>query len=371
MNTKEKHEDAPRASGLEGVVVADTRLSEVDGEKGRLTVAGHDIEVLAATHGLETTAHLLWTGKLPDAEALETTRAAFARGRAAAYALLPRLGAAIEAKDAMAGLRGAVSQLATVEATPEGGDNAWLAGATGVLAAGWLAQREKRALLEPDPKATHAVDLLRLITGKSAEPARSRALETYLVTVADHGMNASTFTARVVASTGADPISAVVAAIGALSGPLHGGAPGPVLDMLDAVGEGDATPWLERELAAGRRIMGMGHRIYRVRDPRVVVLERAANALREAGLGTPRLRVARAVEQAAEKLLAQKYPDRALKANVELATAVLLDAVGIPRELFSAMFACGRVLGWLAHVDEQRATGRLIRPDSRYIGPTN
>jgi citrate synthase len=173
----------------------------------------------------------------------------------------------------------------------------------------------------------------------------------------------------VVASTGARAAAAVSAAVGALSGPLHGGAPGPVLDMLDqVVAAGDAEAWLSRELAAGRRIMGMGHRIYRVRDPRVVVLEQATARLAEVTGVTPRLAVARQVEAAAERLLVAKYPDRALKANVELATAVLLDAVGVPRELFSAMFAVGRVVGWVAHVAEQRATGRLIRPESRYVG---
>ncbi len=190
------------------------------------------------------------------------------------------------------------------------------------------------------------------------------------MTVIDHGMNASTFTARVIASTQAHPSLAVAGAIGALSGPLHGGAPGPVLDMLDAIGRPeDAAAWLSAELAAGRRIMGMGHRVYRVRDPRVVVLERAARELEEAGLGTPRLALAKAVEAAAEALLSAKNPDRSLKANVELATAVLLDAVGVPRALFSAMFAAGRVAGWLAHIAEQQHSGRLIRPESRYVGP--
>jgi citrate synthase len=200
--------------------------------------------------------------------------------------------------------------------------------------------------------------------------ARVAALEAYLVTVTDHGMNASTFAARVVASTGSDLTSSIVAAIGALKGPLHGGAPGPVLDMLDAIGSPDnAVPWLEAELAAGRRIMGMGHRIYRVRDPRAAVLERAIERLEQSGTSTPRLALARAVEKAAEGVLRKRYPNRPLHANVEFYTAILLDAVGLPRTLFTPTFAVGRVVGWTAHVAEQRATGRLIRPASKYVGP--
>jgi citrate synthase len=191
------------------------------------------------------------------------------------------------------------------------------------------------------------------------------------VTVADHGMNASTFAARVVASTGSDAISAVVAGVGALKGPLHGGAPGPVLDMLDAIGAPNrAVSWLESELAAGRRIMGMGHRVYRVRDPRAAVLEAALERLEREGTRGGRLPLARAVERAATELLAGRHPERALRTNVEFYTAVLLDALGIDRRLFSATFAVGRVIGWYAHIEEQRRSGRLIRPASRYVGPS-
>jgi len=161
-----------------------------------------------------------------------------------------------------------------------------------------------------------------------------------------------------------------VAGIGALKGPLHGGAPGPVLDMLAAVGQPHAArSWLETELQAGRRIMGMGHRIYRVRDPRAAVLEVAIDRLEKSGVQSPRLILARAVEKAAAELLQERYPNRPLKANVEFYTAVLLDALGLPAVLFSACFAAGRVAGWCAHVDEQRKFGRLVRPQSNYVGP--
>jgi citrate synthase len=244
-----------------------------------------------------------------------------------------------------------------------------VAAATGVFAAAWLRVRQGKSPIPPRPDLSHASDLMRMSLGETS-PAQATGLEAYLVTVSDHGMNASTFTARVIASTGSDAVSAVVGALGALKGPLHGGAPGPVLDMLDGIGQAErAEGWLEQELLAGRRIMGMGHRIYRTRDPRAAVLERAVERLEKSGARTPRLQLARAVERAAEQVLRRKHPDRPLRTNVEFYTAVLLDALGFPREAFSPLFACGRVVGWLAHVDEQRRTGRLIRPESRYVGP--
>jgi citrate synthase len=206
-----------------------------------------------------------------------------------------------------------------------------------------------------------------MATGGGADAA---ALEAYLVTVAEHGMNASTFAARVVASTGSDLVSSIVAGLGALKGPLHGGAPGLVLDMLDAIGEPErAEAWLKGELEAGRRIMGMGHRIYRVRDPRAAVLEKAVEALERGGVAGSRLRLARATEKAAETALSARHAGRPLRANVEFYTAVVLEAVGLPREAFTATFAVGRVAGWCAHVAEQRRVGKLIRPSARYVGP--
>ncbi|MFO0633254.1 MAG: citrate/2-methylcitrate synthase [Nannocystaceae bacterium] len=245
--------------------------------------------------------------------------------------------------------------------------------ATVAVATAWVDRRWRDVAArrrDPISGLDHAGDLLRMMGGV---PARAPALARYLVTVSDHGMNASTFAARVVTSTGADPVSAVVAALGALKGPLHGGAPGPVLDMLDAIGEpARAHAWLLGELDAGRRIMGMGHRIYRVRDPRAAALEQAITSLEpDAGMhgrGGARLALARAVEREATALLSARHPDRPLAANVEFYTAVLLEALEIPREAFTAIFACGRVAGWLAHVEEQRRCGRLVRPQSQYVG---
>ena len=351
----------PSASGLEGVVAAETRLGEVDGEQGRLVIAGHDVERLAGEVCFEDVVSLLAGGKTGDL----AVHRAIAEGRVLAFARLTGLGDALTRADGMDALRAATAHLDESFATPTR-----LAGAVAVFAAAWARGRKGLTPIAPDPALSHAADFLRMIDGEAPSAARAAALDTYLVTVSDHGMNASTFAARVITSTGSDMVSSVVAAIGALKGPLHGGAPGPVLDMLDAIGApGNAAAWIEGELLAGRRIMGMGHRIYRVRDPRAAVLERATQRLEQAGLRTGRLDLARGVERAAEGALRAKYPNRPLRANVEFYTAVLLDAVGLDRTAFTPTFAVGRTAGWCAHAVEQRAVGKLIRPDSRYIGP--
>lgn len=350
-------------SGLEGVVVAETELSRVDGERGELIIRGHRVDELAGRASFAEVCALVWHGSL---EAEPSLSAALGRARLEAFARLGSLGDALEADDAMDALRAGLAHLAC----PVEAEQVAITGTLAVLAAAWWRARRGEAPLAPDPALSHAADLLRMLDGRTPEPARVQALETYWATVVDHGMNASTFTARVVASTRSDGVSAVVAALGALKGPLHGGAPGPVLDMLDAIqGPERAEEWLRGELSAGRRIMGMGHRVYRVRDPRAAVLEREVERLEQAGLGGQRLVLARAVERAAQGVLRERYPARRLEANVEFYTAILLDAVGVDRRLFSALFALSRVAGWLAHVGEERARGRLIRPRARYVGP--
>jgi len=290
--------------------------------------------------------------------------AALGRARVDAFELLPRLGDALDAPDGMAALRTGLSHLGVAD------DPVALIGAAPVLVAAWSRRRTGAAPIPPDPAATHAADYLRMTTGGGGTPAQIAALDAYLVTAIDHGMSASTFTARVIASTASDLTSAIVGAIGALRGPLHGGAPGPVLDMLDAIATPErAEAWIRAELGAGRRIMGMGHRIYRVRDPRAAVLEREVQRLEKAGIAQGRLDLARATERAAERVLAAAHPERPLRANVEFYTAVLLEAASVPRAAFSPTFAVSRVAGWCAHVEEQRQTGRLIRPASRYVGP--
>jgi citrate synthase len=350
MKNVDQHMAGPArisASGLEDVVAAVTRLSDVDGERGRLVIAGSAVEDLAGRVPFEEVASRLLGRTI--------TRRDLGEAREAAFEQIAALGDALDLPDAMDALRAAMAHLVD-------GDPVRIVGAVAVFAA--ARARAGRKPERPDASATHAADYLRMATGRAPSPAQVRALDAYLVSVVDHGMNASTFAARVVASTASDMVSAIVAALGALKGKLHGGAPGPVLDMLDAVGDAaNAHAWIEDALARGERIMGMGHRVYRVRDPRAFVLERAVRELE----ASPRLALARAVEAEAEKILAARHPERPLKANVEFYTAVLLEAVGLPRTLFTPTFAVGRVAGWCAHVIEQRQVGRLIRPQSRYI----
>jgi citrate synthase len=357
----------PSASGLDGVVVAETTLSDVDGEVGRLVIGGYPVETLVQEATFEDVCGLMWNGTLPSASDREMLQNALAGARQAAFDLLPSLGGALGTSDGMEALRTAVGHL---RAGNPRDDRLRLTGAIPVFATAWARGRAGQGAVAPQRMLSHAADTLQMLSGRVPEAPRVRALDSYLCCVVDHGMNASTFAARVVASTGSDLVSAIVAAIGALKGPLHGGAPGPVLDMLDAVGEpGRARAWLEAELAAGRRIMGMGHRIYRVRDPRAAALEQATSVLERSGVAAERLTLARAVEREAERILGERYPGRPLRANVEFYTAVLLDAIGIPRTLFSPMFAASRVVGWCAHVEEHVRVGRLIRPASTYVGP--
>ena len=354
-------------SGLEGVVVADTQMSSIDGYAGRLVIRGFDVERLAESAGFEDVCALLWDGAKPGSEAAARVRRELGSARVRAHSKIPGLGGALRLPDAMEALRAGLAQLSVRENDHD--PRFELLGACAVYAAAWARLRDGREPLAPDPERTHAEDLLRLVRGE--EPGeRAAALDAYLVTVADHGMNASTFTARIAASTDSDPVSIVTAALCTLKGPLHGGAPGPVLDMLDDIGTPDAAAaWVGTEIEAGRRIMGIGHRVYRVRDPRAAVLEKQIERLERAGVALERLSFARAVEKVAVDALRQRHPDRPLEANVEFYTAVLLDAVGLPRELFTPMFACARTAGWLAHAAEQKQTGRLIRPSCRYVGP--
>jgi citrate synthase len=341
---------SPVHIGLEGIVVAETRLSRIDGAGGALWIAGRPVEELAASGSLEGAAARLWDRSGVD----------FGAARVDAFGRLAGLGDALDRDDGMDALRAAIASL------PEDRTAEEIVAATAVFAAAWWRRRIGEAAVPPDPDRSHAADYWRMVHGRDPDDAVTSALAAYLISVIDHGLNASTFAARVVASTGSDLVSAITAAIGALKGPLHGGAPGPVLDALDVIGTPKAArAWVEAELGAGRRIMGIGHRVYRARDPRVTVLERAAATL---GARAERLALARALEEAATEVLGARYPSRNLRANVELMTAVLLDAAGFDRHMFSPTFAVGRVIGWCAHVVEERAHGRLIRPASRYVG---
>lgn len=352
------------APGLEGIVAADTILSEVDGANGRLILRGRPIEDLAGHLTFEAALEFFWQGLLPMPQT-RTIAAALAAARLQAYVTaIPVMRTAGPGLGAYERMRLGLAALCREEPSE---DAFAITGALPVLLAAAARIGRGEAPIAPSSTAASAEDLLTMLTGTAPTGRAVAAIDRYLVTILDHGFNASTFTARVIASTGADMGSAVLGAMGALKGPLHGGAPGPVLDMLDAIGTPErAEPWITDALARGERLMGFGHRIYRQRDPRADVLK-AGLATLEAADG--RVALAEVVEREAVAALARHKPDRPLNTNVEFYTAVLLEAAGIDRGLFTPLFATGRVAGWCAHVAEQRATGRLIRPGSRYVGP--
>lgn len=359
------------AIGLDDVIAAETMLSQVDGEAGRLILRGRDLEELAGNVSYEEAIALLWQGFVPMADDQQRLRDAIGVARRSAFdRFLPRA-------DGLAGLQPIDGMRFLLASLPDGDrdtEPALIVGAVAVAAALAVRAAADEPSVEPDPTATHAADVLRMLRGSPGDAEEIHAFEAYLVTVIEHGLNASTFTTRVVASTAAGLTSATVAALCALKGPLHGGAPGPVLDMLDAIAIPErADAWIEDALDRGSRLMGFGHRVYRVRDPRADVLKAAVERLKE-GEGRVRGRanripLAEAVEAAALRALKVRKPGRPLDVNVEFYTALLLDALGVPRAGFTPVFAIGRSAGWVAHVREQEQTGRLMRPQSKYIGP--
>lgn len=350
-------------AGLEGVVAAETILSDVDGEAGRLVLRGHTLEALA-DWPFERVLALLWRDLTDEDLSEQAIRARLGEARVSAYQRLRSSLPALDGLSEVEGLRLLLSLLPDQE--PESHHLVAVA-AVPVFAAAIARRKRGLAPVAPDASLTQAADFLRMLQGAPQPEDKVRALDTYLVTVADHGFNASTFAARVIASTKAGLFSSVIGGLCALKGPLHGGAPGPVLDMLDAIGmEANIRPWLEAALQRGERLMGFGHRIYRVRDPRADALKRAVSQLADRG---GRIAFAEKVEREALALLAERKPLRPLQTNVEFFTALVLEAVGFPRESFTNVFAAGRMAGWTAHVLEQEKEGRLIRPQSRYVGP--
>jgi citrate synthase len=356
-------------NGLDGVVAAATSLSMVDGARGELVIAGFDVAELAPNASFEETVWLLWQGALPSSEEL----AVFCEDLAARRHLPPAVIALLRAAaahrvDAMDALRMAAG---TIAASGDDQDDArnLLANFPLFVAAYQRLLRGEEPLASR-PELGHAANYLYLLTGQEPSPERTRGLETYLNTVVDHGLNASTFTARVIASTGSDFVSAVTGAVGALKGPLHGGAPGPALDMVFEIGEAaKAETFLRRKIEAGEKLMGFGHRVYKVRDPRADVLNAAAERMFLRGGDRKLYDLARAVESTAVRLLAEYKPGRNLQTNVEFYTALLLHGLGLEVPLFTPTFAISRAAGWLAHCFEQRRAARIIRPQSVYIGP--
>jgi citrate synthase len=355
-------------AGLEGIVAAATRLSDVDGERGELVIGGFPVAELAGHATFEEVTWLLWHGELPTSSQRDRFVADLAAQRTlppAAVSLLRECAPQqLEPMDALRIAAGTIS-LVSDEAS------AIVARFPTIVAGYW---RLRRGLEPVAPRADlgHAANFLYMLNGEMPDAERVRALETYLITVIDHGLNASTFTARVIMSTGSDLVSAVVGAIGALKGPLHGGAPGPALDMVFEIGQASrADPILRKKIEAGEKLMGFGHRVYKVRDPRADVLAAAAERMYTRAGDMSLYALARDVESTALRLLEEYKPGRRLQTNVEFYTALLLHGLGLDVPLFTPTFAIGRVSGWIAHAFEQRSANRIIRPQSEYVGPRN
>ncbi|HEY2330650.1 MAG TPA: citrate/2-methylcitrate synthase [Acidimicrobiales bacterium] len=360
--------------GLRGLEVADTQVGDVRGLEGFYHYGPYSAVELSIVRSFEDVWHLLLFGRLPDRD--ESTRfAARTAGQRALPASVLDLLRVVAASgvDPMTGLRTGLSHLAAVEgfrpsldvdrSTLE--DNAVrLAAAAPTIVATLHRLADGLAPLDPDPSLGHVADYLRMVTGSVPGHQEVRAIEQYLVLALDHGFNASTFTGRVVTSTGADLGAVVVAALGALSGPLHGGAPSRALEMLEDIGSADRAPaWVAEAVAGGDRIMGFGHAIYRTADPRSLALREVA-----VGLGGPTVELARDVEIEIERTLAELKPDRPLQANIEYYAGVVMDRCGLPRDLFTPTFAISRVVGWTAHALEQAESRTIIRPSAHYVG---
>jgi citrate synthase len=362
-------------SGLEGVIAAETRLSRVNGQIGELIIGGFPLEELAAKATFEETVYLLWHDVLPDSDSLAIFQQALQAHRHLPAATLLLLESAAQARvNVMDALRMAASTLSLSVPTddpsgePQRDALVMVAAFPSIVAAYWRLLNGEQPVAS-HPKLSHAANFLYMLTGELPDPAQVRGLETYLNTVIDHGLNASTFTGRVIISTQSDMISAMVGALGALKGPLHGGAPGPALDMVFEIGSAEnAEPYLRQKLERGERLMGFGHRVYKVRDPRAEVLAMAAEKFYRAGGNMDLYNLVQHVEKTAVSLLAEYKPGRNLQTNVEFYTALLLHGLGLPTALFTPTFAIGRVGGWTAHCFEQLETGRLIRPKATYIG---
>ncbi len=356
------------AKGLEGVVVAQTNISRIDGQNGQLVFRGYDITDLAGKVTFEEVAYLFWYGKLPtraELDDLQRLMAGFRRLPPEVVAVLREMPRDTDPMDA---LRTGVSALGagTPLEPPDRTQVIQLAAQIPLIVAMFQRWRTGAEPLESLQHLDTASNYLYLLSGQVPTPAQAHALNTYLVTLADHGMNASTFAARVVASTWSDLYSSMTAAIGALKGPLHGGAPSRVLDMIQAIGTPEnVESWMRAALARGDRLMGFGHRVYKTADPRAELLRDLGQRVAEPGFAA----LARQVEETGLRLLHENKPDRRLYTNVEFYSSVVMHAVGLPKDLFTATFAISRTAGWTAHILEQVADNRLIRPNADYVGP--
>jgi len=356
------------AKGLEGIVVDDSAICKIDGNAGRLIYRGYDIHDLASSLSFEEVTYLLWNGDLPNADQLKEFNNDFAHQRSIPENLKSAIRKLPASSNALDVLRTAISVLGAEMPLkkPDMVDAIAISAKIPTINAAFDRIRKGQEPIEPRYDLSHAANYLYMLTGRPAEAVKADALNKYLILLADHSMNSSTFTARVVASTWSDAYSAVVAAICALKGPLHGGAPAPVLKMLQDIGKPErAEAWIRNELRSDRRLMGFGHRVYRTTDPRAEILREIAEKSAPKDL----IDLAKNVEETGIRILQEYRPQRKLYANVEFYSAVVMHSVGLPPDLFTATFAASRSIGWTANILEQVANNRLIRPETKYTGP--
>lgn len=354
--------------GLEGVVVGQTTLSRVDGHIGRLVYRGYDIRDLARQTTFEEVAHLFWRGELPTRAQLADLKKQLASSRALPDTVIQIARELPKSTEPMDALRTLVSALGTGPALeqPDLLQAIRLTAQVPVLLAAFHRLRQGLEPLAPRSDLDHAASYLYLLSGRAPTPVQAMALNAYLVLLADHGMNASTFVARIVASTWSDLYSCIAAALGALKGPLHGGAPSRALDMIEAIGKKEnAEQWMGAALARHERLMGFGHRAYKTTDPRAEILRDLAREVCDPEFFAR----AQHIEETALRLLHENKPKERLYTNVEFYSAAVLHAVGLPKDLFTPMFAVSRMVGYTAHILEQVSDNRLIRPDVEYVGP--
>jgi citrate synthase len=365
------------ARGLEGITAAATEISEVDGVRGRLTLRGYDISELAGKASYEEVAFLLWRGKLPKSAELESLKSDIESARNLDPSIIAALKAIAPGAAGMHALRIGASMLSVGDETVDSlniEDNyrraARLQGQMAAIVAHSYRLRQGKEIVEAKPEHGLAEGFLYMLEGVQPSQARIDGLNAYLVAVSEHGLNASTFAGRVTIATDSDMVSALTSAVGTLKGPKHGGVPGPVLKMLNAIGKPEnADNYIRSEMVAGRRIMGFGHRVYKVRDPRAAILSVAAEKMANITGDRHLFDLTKMVEETTVRVLGELKPGRDLYANVELYAALILHAVGIPSELFTPVFAIGRTSGWTAHIIEQIKDNRLIRPNAVYVGP--
>jgi len=358
------------AKGLEGIVVDDSAICKIDGNAGRLIYRGYDIHDLAASLSFEEVAYLLWNGDLPNRQQLKEFENRLVSQRIIPDSLKSAIHNLRSSSNVLDVLRTAISVLGAEMPLkrPDLDDAIAISAKIPTIIAAFDRIRNGQDPIEPRRDLNHAANYLYMLTGRAADPAKVAALNKYMILLADHGMNSSTFTARVVASTWSDAYSAVVAAICALKGPLHGGAPAPVLKMLQDIGTPErAEEWIRNELKSDRRLMGFGHRVYRTTDPRAQVLKEIAEASAPKNL----IELAKTVEETGIRILQEYRPQRKLYANVEFYSAVVMHSAGLSDDLFTATFAASRSIGWTANILEQVANNRLIRPEINYTGPLN